>query len=215
MYGARRRGTRKKNRLLHGSAAVLVTAAVLLYLIHVSIRPIITTISGNQARILCNSIINNTVLEQIGNLGVGYDDLASFIYDPAGNIAAIETNAMALSSLRARVTEAVNTAIESLGTQNIRIPLGTLTGIEILSGRGPAIPLKMVPSSYVESTLLSNFDSAGINQPRHMIVIEFKLEMTAVLAPYTTTVSVVSDIIVAETILIGTVPNFYAVMDGI
>ncbi len=108
------------------------------------------------------------------------------------------------------MTEAVNARLSAIPDQNVSIPLGTLSGIEFLSGRGPRVKLKMLPSSYVESALVNKFDTAGINQTQHQIMIEFTVTMTAILAPYSTTVDVVTNVCIAETIIIGTVPDTYA-----
>ena len=188
---------------------VLAVFAIFIYLIHLGIKPVIETVSGNQARILCTSLINNAVLGELADMPAKYESLVTIIYDTAGNVKALETNTVELNRLKARLLGAVNDALAMLPNHDVRIPLGTLTGIGLLSGRGPGIKLKMQPSGYVESALYNSFDSAGINQTRHMIMIEFIVEVSAIIAPYVTPVTVTSGMVVAETIIVGTVPNFF------
>lgn len=196
----------KKKFILFAVLAVLV---LLIFLMHLSFKPVIETVSGNQARILCTSIINKAVLAELNTMQVDYASLVNLVYDAAGNIAAISTRTMELNRVKAQLTEAVNEALGQLPLQDVRIPLGTLTGIEMLSGRGPDVKLKMMPSSYVDSEFISRFDSAGINQTRHEIIIEFAVNVSAILAPYTTKVTVAASMVVAETIIVGSVPQFY------
>ena len=191
---------------------VLVIIAVVVYLSHLGIKPVVTTVSGNQARLMCTSIINTAVLDEMAKIPVEYESIVSIVYDSADNVKILETNTIELNKLRARLTQAVNDALAALKNRDVRIPLGTLTGMEMLSGRGPGIKLRMQPSGYVESIMQNNFDSAGINQTRHMIMIEFAVEMSAIIAPYVTQVTVRSGVVVAETIIVGTVPNIFADM---
>lgn len=176
-----------------------------------NLKPVIETICENQAKILCTSAINKAVVAELESLYVDYDSLVQVVKDPTtGQIIAIETNAVEVNKLKSLLTDAVNEKLSLIPEQSVRIPLGTLSGIELLSGRGPKIRLKMLPSSNVETNLINRFDTAGINQTHHQIMIEFKVEMTAILAPYSTTVGVTTNICIAETVIIGDVPQTYA-----
>lgn len=206
MQRRKKRGKRSK-RMIWASVSALVI--LLMYLLHISFQPVIRTVSENQAHILATSIMNKAVLAELADMQVEYDSLVDLVYDAAGNIAAISTRTLELNRVKAQLTEAVADALTQLPLQDVRIPLGTLTGIELLSGRGPDIKLKMMPSSYVESEFTSRFDSAGINQTRHQIVIVFTVNISAILAPYTTKLTVTSSMVVAETVIVGNVPQFY------
>lgn len=199
---------RIKRRLT--ALAVLVGGVLFITLISNNLRPVIHTVSANQARILCTSTVNQTVMEELGKLDLEYDNLVTLKNDSLGRINAIETNALEVNRLQARLTDAVSERLSLLPNQNVSIPLGTLTGIELLSGRGPRVKLKMIPSSYVGSELVNRFDGAGINQTRHQLMINFNVSMSAILAPYTTSVEVSVSICIAETVIIGVVPDTFA-----
>jgi len=187
-----------------------VVFALIIYILHINVRPVISTVSANQARVLGAATINRAVLDELSAHEVEYDKLITIVYDAAGNIAAVESSAVEMNKLKARLTVAVIESLAALPDQNVTIPLGTLTGIELLSGRGPKLKLRMTPSPYVESALVNNFDSAGINQTRHQIFIEISVTITAILVPYITTVNVTTNVVVAETIIIGKVPDMFA-----
>ena len=215
LFSARKRPVGPKTKIKklpkRAKAVIWVSVVVLiLYLLHVNIKPVVQTVSANQARILGTSVINNAVMNELSAGEAEYDRLVTIVYDSAGNIAAIESNASEMNKLKARIVEAVNESLATLPDQDVGIPLGTLTGIELLSGRGPKLKLKMTPSPYVESSLVNNFDSAGVNQTRHQILIEIKVTITAILVPYITTVDVSTTVIVAETIIVGKVPDMFA-----
>lgn len=206
------RKSEKHPRLARKFKGIVLIALIVFLGVMVSnnLKPVVQTISSNQAKILCTAAVNNAVVSELQKLNVDYDKLVAVLRDESGTITAIETNAVEINRLKAILTEAVNARLSAIPDQNVSIPLGTLSGIEFLSGRGPRVKLKMLPSSYVESALVNKFDTAGINQTQHQIMIEFTVTMTAILAPYSTTVDVVTNVCIAETIIIGTVPDTYA-----
>lgn len=195
---------------------LLATGCLLIFIWLITVasnnmKPVVQTICANQAKILCTSAVNKAVVEELEKLYVDYDSLVHVLKDQqSGQIIAIETNAVEVNKLKATLTDAVNERLSLIPEQNVRIPLGTLSGIEFLSGRGPRIKLKMMPSSNVETELENRFDTAGINQTHHQIMIRFQVHMTAILAPYSTSVDVSTSVCIAETVIIGNVPQTYA-----
>ena len=89
------------------------------------------------------------------------------------------------------------------------IPLGNIFLPELLSGRGPLLPVKIISVSSSDAKFMNRFSEAGINQTLHQIVIEVILAATALTPVGTTTVQVSSQVVVAETVIVGTVPNSY------
>ncbi|MEG1758093.1 MAG: sporulation protein YunB [Oscillospiraceae bacterium] len=206
-----------KERKYKAKLIALILIALIgwvLYFMMENMKPVVKTICASQARILSTSAMNSAVVAELYALDVEYSKLVDIMRDTSGNIIAIETNAVEVNKIKAILTDAVNEKLKTIPDQNVRIPFGTLTGIQFLSGKGPAIRLKMTPSSYVESALINKFDTAGINQTRHQIMIEFKVTMTAILAPYSTSVNVTTNICIAETVIIGTVPEMFADLSG-
>jgi sporulation protein YunB len=101
-------------------------------------------------------------------------------------------------------------SMSELNTQRLSIPVGTLFGGELLTGRGPKLPLKLMISNSVLSEFKNSFDEAGINQTRHEIMLELTADIYVVLPGYKTSAQVKTNISVAETIIVGKVPDTYA-----
>ena len=85
-----------------------------------------------------------------------------------------------------------------------------MLGWQLLAGRGPDIHLQIVPASFVESEVVDTLESAGINQTQHRVCIRFTVEMSAILPGYSTSVDVTDEVCVAQTLIVGQVPEFYA-----
>lgn len=189
---------------------VVISLFLIPALILSNMAPVVQTVCASQARSLCTRHMNEAVMEELSALNVEYNELVNISYDSNGNISVIETNAVSVNRLKALLTDAVNARLATIPDQKIGIPLGTLTGFQLLSGRGPRIELRMSPVSYVQSSIVNLFDSAGINQTRHQIMLDFTVTMTAILAPYATTVDVSTSICIAQTVVIGAVPQTFA-----
>lgn len=199
---------RSARRWLLPLLALVLLAALLLYSTD-AVRPFAEALMMSQASIMCNLAVNQAVADSIGQLS-GYEALVELVYDASGRICALRSQAAAVNRLRAQMTEAVNRALSALPSSTIGIPIGTVTGWEWLSGRGPKVSMKMIPSSYTTVTMENVFDSAGINQTRHQILFHFKVSLTALLTPYSVSTDVTVTVCVAETVIVGVVPEMFA-----
>lgn len=190
---------------------------LLIFLIAVAdykIRPIVKTMSAYQAKVYSNKIINDAVYEELGKENIIYNNIVTISFDDNGQVSSLQTDIITLNRLRSRIVNSVIKSLQKLNTQEIKIPIGTLTGIQFLSGRGHKILFKIIPTGYVETSLSNKFDDAGINQTRHQIMLNLKLTVTAIIPGYSTTTDISSNICLAETVIVGTVPDaFTQVLD--
>ena len=174
------------------------------------LRPVITTMAQYQCRVVSVMAMNEAVMEELDRLPASERPLVNVEKGPDGTVSAIEIDSTEVNRLQARLTEAVTNRLLSIPNQEIGIPLGTLLGWQIMAGRGPEVPLHVVPASFVESTIIDSLETAGINQTQHRIFIRFTVDMSAILPGYTTGVTVENDVCVAQTLIVGDVPQFYA-----
>ena len=125
-------------------------------------------------------------------------------------VTSVQTDAAAINRVKSQLTNAVSTRLAMMELEEVEIPIGTLLGWQIFAGRGPTIRFQVVPASFVESNITSTLESAGINQTQHKILMDFTVEMSAIIPGYTTSVEVNTQVSIADTLIIGAVPQFYA-----
>ena len=179
------------------------------------IRPIIKTMSAYRAKVFSAKIINDAVYNELQNQNVNYGKIVKLTYGENGNVTSLQTDIIALNKLKTEVINSVVESIANMKDQEIRIPIGSLTGVQFLSGRGKRILFKIIPAGYVEATFKNKFDSAGINQTRHQIILNLKMTVTAIIPGYSTTTQIETDICMAETVIVGLVPEaFTEVLDS-
>ena len=194
-------------------AAVLAAAVGLLVALDNEVRPVVITMAQYQARVSSILAINEAVLDELEKEEIGYDDLVTIDRLQDGTVSSIQADAAAINRLKARLTSAVSARLAALQLEEVEVPLGTLLGWQIFAGRGPSIHFQVVPASFVESDITSTLEAAGINQTQHKILMQFKVEMSAIIPGYTTSVTVNTQVSIADTLIVGNVPQFYAVGD--
>jgi sporulation protein YunB len=196
---------RKLGFRLIAAGSVLIAVLVMT---DMHVRPMLRKAGEFQSRVIAVRIINNAVREELDNHS--YCDLMSLTYDEAGNVLSVETNMVQINRLKARITELINEDIAIIGQSTVEIPLGTVSGINMLYGRGPAIPVRLTPRGAADVNLVSKFTPAGINQTLHQITLSVAVDISAIIPGYTTFSTVETEFIVAQTVIVGRVPDSYA-----
>jgi len=67
-----------------------------------------------------------------------------------------------------------------------------------------------MPSGSVVTSVSNVFDSAGINQTRHQIMLNIKSTVSVIIPGYITSVPVETNMCIAESVIVGLVPDTYA-----
>ena len=147
---------------------------------------------------------------------VGYDiQLVILEKDSDGKIIALKTNVVEMNYIASLIGSRTQQMYNELTETYVEVPIGNFTGNALLAGRGPRIKVKIMPVGTVGSDFKTEFVSTGINQTRHRVYLEVVSNMR-VIAPFSTkTIKVVNNVNVAETVLIGNVPNSYYNLEGV
>lgn len=181
----------------------------ILILIDMRVRPIIEKTTIYQSKILATRIINDAVYNELANEDFGYNELVTVVYNDNGAITSIESNVVNINRLKAKITKSVNDELEYLDSQDLSISLGTISGFSSFYNQGPLIPVTVRPEGYAETSLISAFESAGINQTLHRILVEINVDISAIIPGYTASAVIETQFIVAETVIVGSVPDSY------
>lgn len=202
----------KGNARLAALLALSTFAALAFLLMDLQLRPQIREWGQARARYLATQAINQAISQELEENGEEYQDLVRFEKDQFGQILAVQTDVVKVNTMKSRMIARVSQKLNDAAAV-IRIPLGNATGMDLLYGRGPKIPLRMIPLGSANADFVSVFTNAGINQTRHQVVIEAEVELNVLAPGSETTLAVSSRISVAETVLIGNVPDSYTYLD--
>lgn len=177
-------------------------------------RPMVVTVAEYQSQLAATRNINDAVLDVIKDKDVQYNDIVTIRQGTDGQVASLTTDMVAMNRLKAMVTNRVSEYLEAETMQTLRIPLGTLLGGSMFSGRGPQIEFKLLPASYVQTEIYNDFQSAGINQTLHRIMLSVKVRVISVIPFYSVTTDVSTNVCLAETMIVGKVPSAFTDING-
>lgn len=187
---------------------MLVLVVVGYLMIDNAVRPSILSLTEARLRSIGAKAMNDAVQETIGD-GFVYTELINIQKDNEGNIALISANTGMMNSLAAQTANCAQDKILNIGEQGISIPIGTIIGGQFLSGRGPAVKVRIEPVGSVISEFKTEFEDAGINQTRHKIYIIMTATVKIVVGNASQSVEISSQVLISDTIIIGDVPQNY------
>lgn len=210
VYDERGRSLRS---LLMVTASFLAVVIILVQLDRI-IRPTIKAVCEEECRVFVSRLISGCIEETLSKNSHSYQDYAEIIYDENGQIAAVETLTGNVNSLQSKLLDCVNKALDESRDTEISVSLGTASGVWIFAGHGPQIPLRFLPIGNASVELISTLDSAGINQTCHTILIKVTVHAAAAIPFCKTETDATYEYLLAETVLVGSVPESYAVIGG-
>lgn len=153
--------------------------------------------------------VNDSIYKYIKENGALFDGLSEYIYTAEGDLISIEINTAKLIVLQNGLEKEILSSLSAIKATEFGVPLGSLLGGKLLSGRGPEIKVKTVPLSSLNCSTVNSFESVGINHTLHRVELQFTAEFKAS-APFAETeFENTFEITLCESIIIGEVPNVY------
>ncbi|WP_177505907.1 sporulation protein YunB [Anaerosinus sp.] len=201
----RKKKTKKFIWICIGSILILF---YLFWVMETHLKPSILAIAEARAIGIATQSINKVIEDKVKNK-VESKDLLDVKLDNQGKIVFIQPNTMEFNRLSAEITIDVQKTLQDLSRENIEIPLGQITGSQILASIGPNINVAVIPVGVVKIKTINNFEQAGINQTKHMISLAAETEVKIVVPMISKSSVVNTQVPIAEYVIVGDVPNTY------
>ena len=197
-----------QNRKIRNSIFLIVVISVItVFAILRAINPIIEALCIDKAKNLA-TVISNKQATQIMN-EYKYEDFVNVVRDSNGDITLIQTNTKNINEVISDIPNKIVEEMEKQSESYISIHLGSVLGNTVFSALGPEIHIKIENVGNVVTKLESEFISEGINQTMHRIYLNIECEAT-ILTPYNTiTQKIENQVLIAESVIIGNIPNAY------
>ena len=172
-------------------------------------RTVIQDLAKTQVMNSTSDLTNDAISRQIEEGSIRYDRIVFFEKDVNGKITALKTNIGEINRLKTDILGIINEEILALDTSDIGIPLGSLILPELLSGKGPVIPVRILSIRNSDATFSSDFSQAGINQTIHQVIMEVSVDVAILVLGETDSFTVTSQVVVAQTVIVGEVPDTF------
>ena len=180
----------------------------IIVLVYSSVTSVMLAVTEETMRARTATAVNEAVSETLSG-DVRYDELITVERNGEGDIRAISANSYEINRIARDTAYLSQKKLQAMAEDGIEIPLGAFTGIEAVAGFGPAVRIQLIPVAVVTCHFTSDFTSAGINQTRHAVYLEVTAEISVVLPGRKTNFSTSSEVLIAESILVGDVPQIY------
>lgn len=181
-----------------------LTVAVVLHM-----KPVVVDLATARTSNAVNRIVVAAVNDAVDSGRIDYEQLVDFDKDAEGHVTALRSNMAAFNRLQASIADDILQRMAEVSSTDLAIPIGTLTGSPLLAGRGPCLRVRMQSVGTATARFDNQFSSAGINQTRHRIILDVDVHVSILLPGLTTYTKVSNEISVAETVIVGGVPDTY------
>lgn len=203
----RRRFYARNNKIAFRIICIFIALLIGILLTDAKLRPAIYDLAALEAHASASKIINTAVEQILSKGGVSYSEIVTISRNESGSITGITTDIVKMNLFKSRVTNAVDEAFLQNETVTVTVPLGSATGVTFLSGWGPDIDVKIRLSSSTQSDFKNVFESAGINQTQHSVMLNLETQVVLTMSGRRINRNISTSFCVAQTVIVGTVPE--------
>lgn len=189
-------------------ALIIMSIAIAAWVYWKSMTPAILDIAQTRLTAETTFAVNQAVYDALAECG-NYDDLVKIERNAQNEIVMITANSAVVNALARNTAMLSQNKINALDYFDIDIPLGTLSGIPLLSDKGPTVKVTVTPIGSVTCTFNSVFETAGINQTLHRIYINVNSKVDLIMPTSHMEVETVTPILLCESLIIGNVPETF------
>ena len=212
MYCTRRPWRRAPRRPRQRSAKLLIVGILLLAgfcgAVHFVSKTLsfITELAANQASDLVQERVNTTVHQVMERVAGG--EYYTFQTDASGRITALSVNVDQISQI---TTEILDVTMKTDDGQPLEldIPLETLLGINLIPEFEMPLPVRILMLTTPQVDYHNELASAAINQSKYQLYLHVGVEIDVLIPWQKSTVEVETDVLLAETVIVGDVPGTY------
>ena len=202
-----RRFYRRKNTAVFGVLCALIAFFISLLLLDAKIRPSIYELAVLEAYSLSTERVNSAVEQVLSENAPLYSELVTVNYGNNNSITGITTDIVKMNVFKSQITNAIERKFSDYPETEIPVSLGSASGIVLFSGLGPRINVNVGFSSSTKTDFKNVFESAGINQTQHSVMLNVETTVIINLAGRRVTQSVETSFCVAQTVIVGSVPD--------
>lgn len=201
----------KKNgqTLLFRAICIFLVFVIIAVIMDIKMRPIIETVGGSALKNSLSNVLDGAVNDMVDELGVRYENMVDIQKNADGKITAITLNSTYINGYKAEISDRCSDRLAQFNETTVPIPLGSLIGGSFFNGKGFWIDVDATIYGFAVTDVVSEFESAGINQTRHIIYLNVQASAHAYMGLCHLNETVDETIILVETIIVGEVPQSY------
>lgn len=186
--------------------------ALLFALMDRNFKPLVFALAEAKSAALASQVLSGALAEALED-GVAYDDLMNVRMDEQGRVALLSANTMRMNRLADKAGAAALRRLENMSSERVTVPLGAALGMTLFAGKGPGVPVSIVPIGSIRTDFATEFEACGINQTRHKVYLKVTASIRIVIPTGAKATDVSVNMLVAESIIVGSVPEGFVGYD--
>ena len=202
----------RRRRFFRRALLLLLLLLELFLLIDRNFRPLVFSLAEARSAAMASQVLSGALAEATQD-GVTYEDLMNVKMDQNGQVALLSANTMAMNRLATRAGDAALRRLNNMSSERVTVPLGAVLGTTLFSGSGPGVPVSIVPIGLIFTDFATEFEACGINQTRHKVYLQVTANIRIVIPTGAKTTQVSANMLVAESIIVGRVPEGFVGYD--
>lgn len=213
----RRKMFKKRNKIARKILKAIIFFTVgfaLLFHYDNSITDIIVGISIKNAEDKISMCASKSVDAVIKSLNLQYADIINTEYND-GILVSVTANTPKINQVKSKIILKTQELLEKYSCLETVVQLGSLSNLNILSNRGPDIHILYDLYCSTTANVESKLKSAGLNQTCHSVLVNVSVKYCLVLNDGDHISTVNNDFVIAETVIVGEVPNTYGTIYGL
>lgn len=193
---------------------IFVFSLALFLVFRIRYRDAVGDLARTQVQNITSDLINDAIDVQIESGKIQFERIVYFEKDLNGRITALKTNISEVNRLKTDILNLINDEILALDTSDLSVPIGSMILPELFSGKGPGIPVHILAIRNSDASFESYFTEAGINQTLQQLTMNVLVDVSVLVLGQTERFAVSSQVVVAETIIVGDVPDTFLQTGG-
>ena len=202
-----RRFYRRRNPAVFGIICAAIIMLISVLLLDARLRPAVYDLAALEAYAISSERVNSAVEKILSRNAPVYSELVSINYSDSNAITGITTDIVKMNLFKSQVTNAIDSEFDAMGETDVSVALGTASGIVLFSGVGPCVDIGIGFSSSTKTDFENVFESAGINQTQHSVMLNVETTVMLNLAGRRIPKTVETSFCVAQTVIVGSVPD--------
>lgn len=199
----------RRETIIFRVASVILILSIITVITDMKMRPVIQMVGGDALKNSLSNVLDGAINDIVDELGIKYNSMVDIQKNDEGEIIAITLNATYINAYKTEIADKCSDKLSRFNEATVSVPVGSLFDIAIFNGKGFTIESDATIYGFAVTDVISEFQSAGINQTRHIIYLEVKASAHAYMGLCYLNETVDETIILVETIIVGEVPESY------
>ncbi len=197
------------NRLLIFILSLSLTLSACTVYIDFRLKTVVKSFAKSAVKTVVTNCANRASAKAMNNLDITYDMLARISRNEQGLATSVEIDSIAANRLKSYISNEIAKALASYEKVKVTVPLFAAFGLYHTSLDWPRLDYTVYLTTTVVSNFESRFESAGINQVLHQILLTVGLECDIAMLGDKTQQFTTTNFMIAQTVIVGAVPDAF------